>query len=431
MSFDFTDEVDIYSLEQDEDPLTRHISEEYYRKLHRQARQEYITSLREPFTPTAPPVISTPERIKSVLRGQQNFIQRRLNLMKKVISNLRQIGVTQGRMCFRNPIFYGKFTTMLLIGSGTFGQVYLGTLNKHTVIIKEAVLTSEDGPLALYEGGQDIPSKYWTVEYSIAKRLNDLIISKRCPNFMLTYDLGLCLKCRSDFKQAICSMTFMEPASFDLAFSFKERVIGPASQLSLLSQLLIALHYVQETFQIFHSDIKAQNILILETPALSKTLFKYKIKDNQGSTLDTFLVENTGLVLCLSDFGVADKIGPHSTFNYTIQDGMLKPSSGNPGIPSEYGNDILDCIRTFLGTHSRMNKRTSQPGAHKGYPLLSAQLTDVLRQINADLPANLTSFKIRLRSDQAYLLNPILCLRKILTDLGYTAPVLPVSNTFG
>ena len=429
MSFDFTDELDLHSLNQNEDPLDRNISEEYYRKLHRQARQEYITSLREPFTPTTPPVISTPERIMSVLRGQQNFIQQRLNLMKKVISNLCQIGVTQGRMCFRNPIFYGKFTSMLLIGSGTFGQVYLGTLNKHKVIIKEAVLTSEDGPLALYKGGQDIPSQYWTVEYSIAKRLNDLVISKRCPNFMLTYDLGLCLKCRSDFQEAICSMTFMEPASFDLAFAFKERVIGPASQLGLLSQLLIALYYVQETFQIFHSDIKAQNILILETPTLSKTLFKYKIKGD--AIKDTFLVENTGLVLCLSDFGVADRIGPHSTFDYTIQDGILKPSTDQIGIPSEYGNDILDCIRTFLGTNSWMNKRASQPGAHKGYPLLSGQLIYVLQQINADLPANLTSSKVNLRPDQAYILNPLLCLRKILTDLKYTAPILPVSNTFG
>lgn len=427
MSFDFTAELDLYSLKQNDDPLERNISEEYYRKLHRQVRQEYITSLREPFTPMTQPAISTPERIKSMIRGQQNFVQRRLNLMKKVTSNLRQLGVTQGSMCFRNPIFYGRFTTMLLIGSGTFGQVYLGTLNNHHVIIKEAVLTSEDKSLALYKGGQDIPSQYWTVEYSITKRLNDLVISKRCPNFMLTYDLGLCRKCRSDSREAICSMTFMEPASFDLAFAFKERVLGPSSQLSLLSQLLIALYYVQETFQIFHSDIKAQNILILETPTLAKTLFKYKIKGES----DTFLVENTGLVLCLTDFGVADRIGLHSTFDYSIQDGILKPSPDKTGIPSEYGNDILDCIRTFLGKHSWMNKRTSQPGAHKGYPLLSSQITNVLQQINAGLPANLTSTKVNLSPDQAYLLNPILCLRKILSDLEYTSPNLPISNTFG
>ncbi len=431
MSFDFTDELDLYSLKQNDDPLDRNISEEYYHNLHKAVRQEYITSLREPFTPATPPAVSTPERIKRILRGQQNFVQRRLNLMKKVVSNLQQINVTQGRMCFRNPIFYGKFTSMLLIGSGTFGQVYLSQLDKHRVIIKEAVLTSEDSPLALYKGGQDIPSQYWTVEYSIAKRLNDLVISKRCPNFMLTYDLGLCLKCRSDFKESVCSMTFMEPASFDLAFAFKERVLGPASQLSLLSQLLIALHYVQETFQIFHSDIKAQNILILETPNLSKTLFKYKIKDDPHSIRDTFLVENAGLVLCLSDFGVADRIGPHSTFEYSVQDGKLKPSTNKTGIPSEYGNDILDCVRTFLGTHSWMNKRTSQPGAHKGYSLLSSQLMDVLKQINDGLPANLTSSKVNLKPDQAYLLDPIICLRKILDDLKYVAPVLPVSNTFG
>ncbi len=434
MSFDFTDEVAIYSPPQGEDPLNRNNSEEYYRQLHKkawqQARQEYITGLRKPFTPTVPPVISTPDRIKSLIRGQQNFVQRRLNLMKKVTTSLRQSGVTQGRMCFRNPLFYGKFTAMLLIGSGTFGQVYLGTLSKHNVIIKEAVLTSEDAPLALYRGGQDIPSHYWTVEYSIAKRLNDLVISKLCPNFILTYDLGLCLKCRSDYKEAICSMTFMEPASFDLAFAFKERFLGPSSQLSLLSQLLIALYYVQETFQLFHSDIKAQNILILETPTLAKTLFKYKVK---GSTPDTFLVENTGIVLCLTDFGVADKIGPHSTFKYAIQDGILTPVTqvaDQVKVPSEYGNDILDCIRTFLGTRSWMNQRTSQPGAHKGYNLLSGQLTNVLEQINTGTPANLTSAR-NLRPDQAYLLNPILCLRKILTNLAHTAPVLPVSNTFG
>lgn len=426
MSFDFTDELEIYTSMKEEDPLNRNISEEYYRKLHRQARQEYITSLRAPFTPMEPHVLSTPERIKRMIRGQQTFVQRRLNLMKKVTSNLLQIGVTQGRMCFRNPIFYGKFASMLLIGSGTFGQVYLASLNNHNVIIKEAVLTSEDGPLALYKGGRDIPSQYWTVEYSIAKRLNDLVISKRCPNFMLTYDLGLCLKCRSDYKEAICSMTFMEPASFDLAFAFNERVLGPSSQLSLLSQLLIALYYVQETFQIFHSDIKAQNILILETPALAKTLFKYKVKG-----ADTFPVENTGLVLCLTDFGVADKIGPHSTVKYSIEDGLLrKGTDAGAAVPSDYGNDILDCIRTFLGRQpSGTHKRTSQPGSHKGYPLLSSELTKVLRQINADLPENL--YTADLRPDQAFVLHPLLCLRKVLDDLEYTPPVLPVSNTFG
>ncbi len=179
------------------------------------------------------------------------------------------------------------------IGEGAYGKVYKGIIAGVPTVLKSVDMVSLESE-TIPPDSTTIPLDLQPMEYKLGVALNDLILTDQCPNFMLTYDVGACITRRK------YAMYFIEEASFDLEQAFEQRFFGPISHVSLLAQLLIALHYVHTRLHISHQDIKSSNILLLETPSLARSLMTYEVDGR------TFVLENTGVIPCLADFGTTN-----------------------------------------------------------------------------------------------------------------------------
>jgi serine/threonine protein kinase len=249
--------------------------------------------------------------------------------MQKVQDALKDRNVFD--MCISELQHKGILATPYKIGQGGFGQVYKGIIAGVPTVLKlvgDEYLPSQD---ALPPGSTTLPRDFQPKEYKLGLILNDLVLSDQCPNFMLAYDIGICN--RYSTREVIY---FMEEANFDLAQAFQQKFFGPTSQVSLLAQLLIALHYMHTRLDVVHRDIKSQNILLIKTPSLARTLMTYEVDER------TFVLENTGVIPCLADFGVT---------------GVLDTYDSN--------RDLKDLLGTFIGGTVQSSNSSY---IHKGYP---------------------------------------------------------------
>ena len=296
--------------------------------------------------------------------------------MTKVRDALKNVSVFN--MCVRDLNLNGILVSSSKIGEGGYGKVYKGIITGVPTVLKTVRLNESGDKLNLKElaaeAGVDLtslPEEYQPQEYKLGVTLNGLVLAGQCPNFMLTYDVGTCGQGEAVY--------FLEEASFDLDEAFKQSFFGPVSQVSLLAQLLIALYYVHTRLKVVHRDIKAENILLLETPSLARTLMSYEVDGR------TFILENTGVIPCLADFGMSKT---RRRINAS--------------------NDIADCIATFLGG----KLHTVYSYDHEGYPDLSTPLKQALEK------AYSTTFN-----------NALDALTFILEDVKYSSPTnLPVSK---
>ena len=236
------------------------------------------------------------------------------------------ISILKSRGILRNPY---------KIGEGGFALVYKGLIAGVPTVLKSVEIT--DSFEEISSSSTTIPLKYQPEEYKIGVALNDLVLTDQCPNFMLTYDVGVCFNTDD-------TIYFIEEANFDLTRAFEQRFFGPISQISLLAQLLIALHYVHTRLHIAHQDIKSQNILLIKTPSLARTLMSYEVDGR------TFVLENTGVIPCLADFGISVDLG---SYDYD-------------------SHDVIGLLDTFVGNKGWYNRR--------GYPDLLPAYKDAFNQ---------------------------------------------------
>jgi len=142
-------------------------------------------------------------------------------------------------------------------------------------------------------------------EHKNLSYVNELLLSKKCPNFLYTYKMALCDGCKVvglfTKKPSVraCYVTFMEPADFDLA-SIKRSNVN--QQFSIFYQLLCSVYSIHHYYAMYHTDIKSHNILVKRIKPGG--CFKYVIGDK------TCYIENTGLLVFLADFGVAHSLSP-------------------------------------------------------------------------------------------------------------------------
>jgi serine/threonine protein kinase len=381
--------------------------------------------------------------------SKRTWFTERLDKGLRINNGLRAINADQWNMCMTGtnaPAFRANFSNVVEIGKGSFGQVYRATINDDELAIKEAYLRPNENRILKKATGQNqkwetIKKNSYPRENRILDLVNQLLLSRRCPNFVYVYNMAMCDGCRVqrlfDIEKPTsgsCYVTFMESAITDLEhvdlLNFEE-------QLSVLYQLLIAVYAIHRYYAIWHRDIKTSNVLV----SLIKPggYFEYVIEGK------TYYVKNAGVVAYLADFGVAEVMSPLYAFTnyYGSRNAEVMRSSRevdgsnlywkpisllskppidwhdrttgskvmgtsnlitNPNIESsvpinlnsnqkfpafEFFDDIQDVIRIFVG-----GKQAAQPGSHTPMRTLSPELKDLIVDKQAYLPSRSSMYQI-------------------------------------
>ena len=383
--------------------------------------------------------------------GTGTWLTKRLEKGLRINNNLRAINADQWDMCMTGtnaPAFRTNFSSMVEIDRGTFGQVYRATINtgndNEELVIKEAYLKNNERNIlktatSKNQKWENITKNSYPQENRILDLVNQLILSRRCPNFVYVYNMAMCDGCKVERlfdKNPVsgsCYVTFMESATTNLD---NVDLINFESQLSVLYQLLIAVYAIHRYYAIWHRDIKTSNVLIkIIKPG---GYFEYVIEGK------TYYVKNTGVVVYLADFGVSEVLSPLYAFKdyYGSRNAQVMRSSqkvdgsnlywkpisiesnqpidwidmtgskvkGTKNIITnpvdvnrngafninsqkfpafEFFDDIQDVIRMFVG-----GKQAAQLGNHNPMKILSREFKDLIAAKKAYLPSLSSMYKI-------------------------------------
>jgi serine/threonine protein kinase len=378
----------------------------------------------------------------------QTWFTQRLENGLRINNNLRSINADQWDMCMSGtnaPAFRSNFSDIVEIGKGTFGQVYRATLANDKLVIKEAYLEPNEKRVLKESTTQNqtweaVEKNSYPRENRILDLVNQLLLSRRCPNFVYVYNMAMCDGCKvkrlfdNTVASGSCYVTFMESADTDLGHI---DLINFDEQLSVLYQLLIAVYAIHRYYAIWHRDIKTSNVFVqLIKPG---GYFEYVIEGK------SYFVKNMGIVVYLADFGVSSVMSPLYAFTnyYGTRNAEVMRSSEevggsylywrpisvsnkqtliwtggrpnpfvkatrnvitDPNIESsvpinlnnsqkfpafEFYDDIQDVIRMFVG-----GKQTAQQGNHLPMKGLSPQLRDLITQKKAYLSIKNNLYRI-------------------------------------
>jgi len=242
----------------------------------------------------------------------------------------KTVSIADQQWCVSGPdkqIFNTYIESFNVLSNGTFGivsKVYFKNL-RTPIIIKEAKFLDEDNEVTTIktiEGRFELQKKgkkdYFSLENLILEAIDRLILQPyRSPNFLLFYESTWCKNCdmvakNSIFKPGSCYLTFMEAADTDL---YRLELPSIYQQESVLYQILLGLHCLQKYLGLWHRDIKTDNIFIKQIQPGG--VLKYNV-DNE-----IYYVQNTGYLVYVSDFNVADCLKPdvltkeyHSALQY-------------------------------------------------------------------------------------------------------------------
>ena len=163
------------------------------------------------------------------------WFKERLDKGLRINNRLRAINADQWDMCMTGisaPAFRKKnFSNVVEIGRGSFGQIYRATLkgNDDQLVIKEAYLRPNEKRVLKEatdknQKWEDVKKNSYPHENRILDLVNQLLLSRRCPNFVYIYNMAMCDGCRvhrlfdkGGSDSGSCYVTFMESADTDLA----------------------------------------------------------------------------------------------------------------------------------------------------------------------------------------------------------------------
>jgi serine/threonine protein kinase len=365
--------------------------------------------------------------------------QLREMIKTRVNDELRKIDLKQWDMCMSglHSQFRHNLTDVVEIGYGSYGEVYKAKIGREYVVIKESYLTEKQKILMQKFVGRnvkfgEIPKQSYPAEYALLHLTQAILSMKASPNFLYVYNIAVCDGCllvaaeeNEARPKGFCYLTIMEPADSD-SIKMSLSPFTHNQHYSIFCQLMLAVHTIHSKYGIYHRDIKLANILMKRVP--SGGYYEYSI--NNGK--DTFYVENAGIMIFLSDFGVSYSLlpkignlfdtyghrnaqivqskfrpitckysfdvagGPHPALPVTWKDddrvimGTMNrfydgkdlqpniPVDLNDPItfpPFEFFNDIQDVIRAFTG-----GKRTLQSSAHRKIQSLQPEFLAQLKR---------------------------------------------------
>lgn len=253
--------------------------------------------------------------------AKMDFIDERVEIANQITYDLSQLNISKFGMCLsgENKSFKGHLSNISMIGRGSFGQVYRAKLNGNELVVKEVILQKDKSremrkkAIEKSHHKWTFPKKAWPEEYTFLNMIKQLVLTKKCPNFLISYHLAACEGCEVDTllgkKTGDCFVVLMEPATETLMSLVN--VKGKDIQESFLYQILAGLYALQKFYQIQQNDIKLDNILIKNTPHLKDQYFDYVIYGKH------YYVKNMGYTVFLSDFGVAKSFSPlYATTNF-------------------------------------------------------------------------------------------------------------------
>jgi serine/threonine protein kinase len=241
------------------------------------------------------------------------------------------------------------------IGKGHFGNAYLASLNNHTFVIKEAIISINDWKKIKdnKKSLEVLSENSYVEEYRIMELLSDNLVKGGFPNFILSYKAAVCETCRDTYGQYSnsCFMTFMEPAmcnfrEFIKMPEGKEMISNVNSHYSILYQLFLSLCTLHFKYGIYHRDIQYGNILVLKVKPGG--YFRYIMNGKE------YFVKNYGYLFCLHDFGNSMILNPdyssgefYGTRNVLVnQDGLLDPINCD-------NSDVINWLDGRTGTDNK------------------------------------------------------------------------------
>lgn len=242
------------------------------------------------------------------------FLNERTANETRVLAELKKVHKSQWNACVSGPNksqFMTKLNSIKKIGQGSFGQVYLTQIaNSPPFVIKEAYLNQFEQAQMLKHSGrkrEKIPVSSYPEEAIMLSLVKNLVRLNKCPNYLYAYDLAFCESCQlSGGSRGFCYLTIMEPGDGDLTRYF-ETPMSNRVGWSVLYQLLMAVQTMHSSYGIYHRDIKAHNVLYKSVPAGG--WYSYTVENMFGT--NTYHVENAGVLVLLSDFGVSQSLMPN------------------------------------------------------------------------------------------------------------------------
>ena len=260
--------------------------------------------------PSSPSSSSYPNPLHSDnLQAPEDFFATRESKEARVTEGLEKINASQWEMCItgKHSKFRDSLGNVILLGRGSYGEVYETTIDGNPVVIKEAYLLPDDKKnLADKIIRKKMPQNSYPKEFALLSQVKQLIKQDICPNFLYAYDVALCEGCIIGNNPGSCYVTFTEPADGDLFTHIETWPLNSNELTSILYQMLLAVHSLHSNLGIIHKDIKTDNFLVkyVEPGGFLEYTIKNAVCDH------TFYVENTGIIVMLADFGLSISLNP-------------------------------------------------------------------------------------------------------------------------
>lgn len=248
------------------------------------------------------------------LQPIKTYLDDRFKIETQIVAALKKIDSYKWDKCLSTD--YSKFkeglSNVVMLGRGSFGEVYKAMVGKNSVVIKESYFTSNEYA-DLIETGKFTKRDYPN-EYKVAMLARKLMVNNAAPNFVLAYHIDVCTNCSitaAGEATGACHVTFMEPAAEDLFTYVRDKSLTESAATSILHQLLLGLQALHSRYGIVHADIKSDNILIKRVQPGG--WLKYTVANDLINY--TFYVANTGYIPMIADFGISQSLGPKHTPN--------------------------------------------------------------------------------------------------------------------
>lgn len=224
--------------------------------------------------------------------------------VKKLLQNIEDLPIWD--QCVQKHLDLSK-----MLGSGSYGNVYLTEINGNRFATKLSKLKPE----ALAEPYSKTVSSWFEV-HILTEIIRPIIQKNICQNLPLLYDNFVCKKCilqlgGKDYNHP-CVTTIVELAEGDLKHYLKNANPTLPELYSALFQIMAALHAIQLHGQIMNFDVKKENVLYYRVD--SGGYWHYKIHGKN------FYVPNYGYMFVLNDFGISRPMSPKYPLYKTSQD---------------------------------------------------------------------------------------------------------------
>ena len=258
-----------------------------------------------------------------------------------------------------------------LLGTGSFGNVYLGCIPKgcpkrrsfkFAVKLAKMDKRSFKTPFAPYV-------QSWHEAIVNRDIINNFVLNGICPNFPIVYDYFTCENCEFKFRKGVemfgkggepklkkanypCMIGLTELANGGSLLDWlNEKPRAPIEIYSALFQIMAGLHTLQNKAQIINGDIKSPNILVYKIEAGG--YWEYVIKGRR------FYCPNLGFVMIVNDFGTCMSTSPDIKLRAT-KTKKFKTLGERYAIIDQLGNydSLLTSKRSFSIATGKPNSLT-------------------------------------------------------------------------